>query len=155
MKHSLLTTLLVATMASGSAFCANAEPRAFPEHPGFEHHINREEMHKKMTDKMATDLGLTDEQKAEAKAIHEKGKTDMEPLIKEMKDLREKMDAKRRANMEEFEKILTPEQKQKFEEMKKNAPHHMKDGKKHHKFGPEGKHFGDKAPAHFEIQDGE
>ena len=154
MKHSLLTTLLVATMVSAGAFCANAESPAFPEHPDFEHQMNREEMHKKMTDKMATELGLTDKQKAEAKAIHEKGKADMEPLMNDMKDLREKMDTKRRTNMEEFEKILTPEQKQKFEEMKKNALRHKKGDKKHHrKFG--GAPLGDKAPADFEVQDGE
>lgn len=148
MKHSFLTTLLIATIVSGTALYANAQtPTDMPDHPAIEHKFNHEEMQKKMTEKLTKELGLTDEQQEQSKAIHDKGKADMEPLMKEMKDLREKMDAVRKANMEEFEKILTPEQKQKFEEMKSKGPHTM-----HHKFGKKGP-FKHKAPEDFEIKD--
>ncbi|MCQ2741032.1 MAG: hypothetical protein MJ210_02820, partial [Alphaproteobacteria bacterium] len=53
-----------------------------------------------------------------ADKIREDGRKKMEPLMEEKKQLHEKMDAVRKANMEEFEKILTPEQKQKFESIK-------------------------------------
>ena len=139
MKNNFLPILLATTIvSSGMAFSpANAKEPALPEAPKFEQRFDREQMHKEMAKKMADDLNLTEEQQEKAKAIHEKGKKDIEPLMDEMKDLRQKMDEKRRANMEEFEQILTPEQKAKFDEMKKNAPEHHKKGEH---FGPRGPH---------------
>lgn len=100
--------------------------------------------HKPLEDK----LGLSDEQKEQAKKIHEQGLKEMEPLMKEMKDLREKMDSVRKNNMEEFEKILTPEQKTKLEEMKKQIDGKMKEFKdKHGKMrGPRHLEHGDFPP---------
>jgi len=153
MKHSLLSILLAGTVLSGGALyaVANAAENQSADMPKIEHEFNREEMHKKMAEKMAKDLDLTEAQKEQAKAIREKGKKEIEPLMDEMKNLREKMDEKRRANMQEFEQILTPEQKAKFEELKKNAPHqgerNMKKrhegGFRHHgpKMGPRGAKF--------------
>ena len=72
------------------------------------------------------------------------------PLVNEMKDIREKMDEKRRANMEEFEKILTPEQKEKFEALKEKGRNERMRGPRgenkhfrHHgpKMGPRGAKF--------------
>ena len=83
--------------------------------PGFDH-----EFHKKMADKFAADLGLTEEQKKEADKIRESGREKMKPLMDEMKMLRGKMDQLREENMKEFENILTPEQKTKLEQMKKD-----------------------------------
>lgn len=124
MKHNFLALLLAGTVISAGFTCgapafAADEPKPVPE---MRHEQNPEERHEKMAQKMAEDLGLTAEQQEKAKAIHEKGRAEIEPLMKEMKALREKMDAKRRANMEEFESILTPEQKAKFEALKKNPP---------------------------------
>ena len=68
-----------------------------------------------------SDAGLTAEQQEQADKIRREGQEKIKPLMKEMKDLREKIDAERRANMEEFEKILTPEQKQKLDEMKQRG----------------------------------
>jgi len=150
MKKTFLSILLGATIISAGAFCVNAQTPDTPDMPKIEHKINHEEMRQKMQNKIAEDLGLTAEQQEQAKAIHEKGKAEIEPLMKEMKALREKMDAKRRANMEEFEKILTPDQKAKFEELKKNAPHH---GMRKHHFKHKGAPFEGKAPEGFEVQD--
>lgn len=153
MKKTFLSILLGATIISAGAFGVNAQTPDTPDMPKIEHKFDHKEMHQKMQKKIAEDLGLTAEQQEQAKTIHEKGKADMEPLMKEMKDLREKMDAKRRANMEEFEKILTPDQKAKFEDLKKNAPQHgMHKGHKP-PFGPHGAPFEGKAPAGIEVQD--
>lgn len=124
MKHKFLSILLAGTVLSGSGFYATAKAVDLENNarPKQEHQFNREEMHKKMALKMNEELNLTEAQQKEAKAIREKGQKDIAPLMDEMKALREKIDAKRRANMEEFEKILTPEQKEKFEAMKANAP---------------------------------
>ena len=121
MKHNLLSLLLATTILSGGAVIgqANAQDPVMPAESQIGAHFDREQTHKEMSQKIAQDLNLTKEQQEQAKAIHEKGKKDIEPLLNEMKDLRQKMDEKRRANMEEFEQILTPEQKAKFEEMKK------------------------------------
>ncbi len=138
MKYKYLSLMLAGTIISAGflqpeivyAQSANGEPQKI------EHRFNREQMRQKMAETIAKKLDLTAEQQEQAKKIREQGKKEIEPLMNEMKDLRQKMDAKRRANMEEFEKILTPEQKAKFEEIKKNAPkhpkHHFKRGDHHH-----------------------
>jgi len=90
-------------------------------------------------------LGLSDEQKEQAKKIHEQGRKEIEPLLDEMKALREKMDAVRKKNMEEFEKILTPEQKTKLEEMKTQIDEKVK--------GFQGRHGKIGGPRHLEHGD--
>jgi Spy/CpxP family protein refolding chaperone len=60
----------------------------------------------------------------------------MNALKAEMKPLKDRADEIRKANMAEFEKILTPEQKAKFQEMKKNKPEGRKGGPRGH--GPKG-----------------
>lgn len=64
--------------------------------------------------KTADDLGLTKEQQEQAEKIRKEGREKLKPLFEEMKDIREKMDKLREDNMLEFEKILTPEQKEKI-----------------------------------------
>jgi len=132
MKHNFLSLILAGTIISAGALTSNtvyAQENLPPEMPKMEHQFNREDFQKKMANKIADDLNLTAEQKAKAKEIRETGKKEITPLMDEMNALRKKIDAKRRANMEEFEKILTPEQKTKFEEIKKKAPRqNVKDG---------------------------
>ncbi|MDR1694433.1 MAG: hypothetical protein LBR70_04495 [Lactobacillaceae bacterium] len=83
----------------------------------FDHEKMKERMEQR-ADKFADELGLSPEQKEQAKKLHEDGRKEIEPLIKEMKNTREKMDALRDKNMKDFENILTPEQKDKLEKMK-------------------------------------
>ena len=80
-----------------------------------------------MSERMAEDLGLSEEQKAEAKKIQEQGREKIKPLFDEMRGVREKMDKVREENMKEFEKILTPEQQKKFSDMKDRMKHHRRD----------------------------
>lgn len=105
-------------------------------HPKFDKNF-----HEKMAKKMAEKLNLTKEQQEQAAKIRQEGRKKIEPLMKEMKDLREKIDTERRANMEEFENILTPEQKKSFDEIKAKGPkfergrmfgkHHGRKGRPH------------------------
>ena len=62
--------------------------------------------------------------------------------------MREKMDAVRKANMEEFEKILTPEQKKVFDEMKmrKGPRPGPRPGKHHRRPEPMPRHHGGDMP---------
>ena len=112
-------------------------------HPKFDKNF-----HEKMAKKMAEKLNLTTEQQEQAAKIRQEGRKKIEPLMKEMKDLREKIDAERRANMEEFEKILTPEQKKSFDEMKTKGPKFEKGHMfgKHHRKGMPHPHMGKDAP---------
>lgn len=133
MNNKLLSVFAAVAILTGTGFANAADKKDGelppPPPPGheFEHPRGEpkfdKEMHKKMADKFAKDLGLSDEQKAQADKIREEGRKKVEPLMKEMKNLREKMDKLREENMKDFEKILTPEQKTKLEEMKK---HHDK-----------------------------
>lgn len=105
----------------------------------------------KMHENLAQKLNLTDEQKAQADKIREEGRKKMEPLMQEKKTLHEKMDKLRKENMEEFEKILTPEQKETFAKFKEEhrAPHKkMKKGR----FGSKHKEGKDLMPKSEEVK---
>ena len=139
MTKLLLTTALSTLIAFSAYSNAFAEAVANPAEPAQQtekmprHH---KEMHKRpKPEKMDKFLDLTDEQKAKAKEIREQSRKEIEPLMKEMKTIREKMDKIREADMKKFEALLTPEQKAKLEARKQ---HHKKDfkGREKHRFPP-------------------
>lgn len=128
MKSKLLSVVCASAIIMAAGMVNAADKKAgelSPQPAGHEMKNHKGEpkfdkkMHQRMADKFAKELGLSDEQKAEAKKIRKEGREKVEPLMKEMKVLREKMDKMREENMKEFEKILTPEQKAKMEQMKK------------------------------------
>lgn len=144
MNKVLLSAILASTvMFSGVVKAAENDmplPPSQEQAETLKHHKGFDKnFHEKMAKKMAQDLGLTEEQQEQAKKIREDGIKKMKPLMEEMRALRQKMDKERKANMEEFEKILTPEQKDKFEKIKERGPFGKK-GKfgfrKHHKGSP-------------------
>ncbi len=99
----------------------------------FEKSRPRKEMHQgkgKPFQNLAEELSLTEEQKAEYRKIHQKGREQIKPLMEKIQKIRQE-------NLEAFEKILTPEQLAKFSKMKalkKGVPFGKKGkGKKHHK----------------------
>lgn len=139
MTKLLLTTALSTLIAFSAYSNAFAEAVANPVEPAQQtekmpkHH---KEMRKRpKPEKMDKFLDLTDEQKAKAKEIREQSRKEIEPLMDEMKTIREKMDKIREADMKKFEALLTPEQKAKLEARKQ---HHKKDfkGREKHRFPP-------------------
>lgn len=121
MKRLMLTAVCVAAVMLGS-ISANAQKEMLPPPPEFGSGYKRpkfdSEMHKKLADRFAKDLGLSEEQIAKADKIREDGRKKVEPLMKQMDELRRQADELRKENMKEFEAILTPEQKKRLEEMK-------------------------------------
>jgi len=79
-------------------------PRRFG-HPGF--HPERALKHR-----FAEKLQLTDEQKAQIEQFRKEDMAQMEPLFKQMDDLRAKADKLREENKARFESVLSDEQKE-------------------------------------------
>lgn len=133
MTKLLLTTTLSTLIAFSAYSNAFAEAVANPAEPAQQtekmpkHH---KEMRKRPEpEKMDKFLDLTDEQKAKAKEIREQSRKEIEPLMDEMKTIREKMDKIRETDMKKFEALLTPEQKAKLEAHKKHHEKEFKGGK--------------------------
>ena len=149
MKKWLYSVCAAAVML-GAANVYAQEKKPFPPADGPRH----EQRMEKMENKLADELGLTEQQREQAKKIHEEGRAQVKPLMEDMKNLREKMDKLRQENMKEFEDILTAEQKTKFEKIK--AERHEKWKKMKEKFdkkrgrrmhkGPRPVHIGDFPP---------
>lgn len=78
----------------------------------------------------AKELGLTEEQKKQAKLLHEEMHIQMKPIKEEMKKLREKAHELRQENRKAFEAILTEEQKEKLKQI--IPPHKEGKFKRHH-----------------------
>lgn len=139
MTKLLLTTALstlIAFSAYSNAFAEAVANQAEPAQQTEKMPKHHKEMRKRpKPEKMDKFLDLTDEQKAKAKEIREQSRKEIEPLMDEMKTIREKMDKIREADMKKFEALLTPEQKAKLEARKQ---HHKKDfkGREKHRFPP-------------------
>ena len=117
MNKNLMVSLCAVGMLFGVSNAYSIErdmPQPPHKHEMKEFEKNREDMAKKF----AEDLGLTKEQQAKAKKMREESRAKMKPMMEEMKKLHEKMDKAREENFKEFEKILTPEQKDKLEKIK-------------------------------------
>ena len=98
--NKMFLSLLCASVVSMGATAVYAQPAEegmLPPPPPA--HEMPHKVRKDMADKFAKDLGLTEEQKAQADKIRKDGREKMEPLMKEMKTLREKMDKLREDNM--------------------------------------------------------
>ncbi len=137
MRKWFYSVCAAAMMLGITEVCAQ-ENRPMPPAQGLRHEQRMEQME----NKLAQELGLTAEQQVQAKKIHQEGRKMVKPLMDEMKDIRKKMDELRQENMKEFEAILTPDQKAKFEKIKaerhekwKQMKDRMRKGKKMHK-GP-------------------
>lgn len=122
MNKFLLSALLCSTVIFSGI--ANANEHQKP----FHHDVKQlQAHHETMARQMAEELELTEEQRNIAEQIREKGREDVRPLMEEMSQLREKIDNMRKQNMEQFEQILTDEQKEKFEKIKERErkPRHQ------------------------------
>lgn len=122
-KYLMMFTAAALVMSSFSV--SAEEKKELPPFDGAPHHMRMDHdgkkmppNPKKMDERLADDLGLSEIQRVQAKQIHEKGRKQVRPLMEQMRDIREKMDELREENMKEFEKILTPEQREKFAKIK-------------------------------------
>lgn len=109
--------LFIITMMALVGFQAEAQQR------GNREKMDPDEMATKMTDRMAEQLDLTEDQKKEVHQLHlDRIKKRMEMREKhkeEMKSRRENMQKERESEKAEMERILTPEQKEKWTEIQK------------------------------------
>lgn len=112
----ILLTLMCATALVMSANANAKEKRDFPN--------GEPPRHERMADKLAQDLNLTAEQKTQADKIRKDGREKVKPLMEKVKKIHEEMDKLREDNMKEFEKILTPEQQEKFAQIKAEMKKH-------------------------------
>lgn len=137
MRKNLLSTIAIAVLLTTSSINAFAEtPSASTPTPVVTeqqpiHKFDHKSHFEKISQKLSKELNLTAEQEEKAKLLREEGHKKIEPLMKEMKALRKKMDELRKENMSEFEKILTPEQLDKFKKIKEEGKE--KFHKKHHR----------------------
>lgn len=109
-----------------------------PMHPRMEmmmphhgHHMKHrwQEPTAEMKEHFAKKLGLTEEQKATLDKYRQEDMAKMEPLMKQMEELRTQMKEVWKENRAHFESVLTDEQKEILKTMK---PHH-KHKHKHHR----------------------
>ena len=130
MKKGLLSAVCASAVLLGTlSVCAQGPEAPLPAAEVPPHHemvkgprpgeMPRPPHMKKMKEDLGKKLGLTEEQEEQARKIREEGREKMKPLMEEQRELHKKMNEIRKENMAEFEEILTPEQKQKFSEIKK------------------------------------
>lgn len=119
MKKILLITFCISLITPLSAWAQTAPQPTPDKHPSIE-------MMKKHQADLATKLNLSDEQKSAADQIRQQGRKKIKPLIEQKKQIEKEMNQIRKQNMEEFTKILTPEQKKVFDQIikHKNKKHH-------------------------------
>lgn len=89
------------------------------------------EMQEKRFEKMKSELKLTPEQEVKMKALMEKNREANKAKRQEMKKkMKEENKAQREAMRAEMEKVLTPEQMEKFKQMRKAEKKERKEHKK-------------------------
>lgn len=133
-KFLMLTCATMLTLGANGAWCADGTTEALPEPApaNQEMRIHKGNNHKMRAEKLANELGLSEEQRKKAEDIRKADFEKMKPLMEEMKALREKMDALRQENMKEFESILTPEQQEKFKGIMEEHKRKMDERKQRH-----------------------
>lgn len=77
-----------------------------------------------MREHFAKKLGLTDAQKEQLDKFRDEDMAKMKPLFEQMGALHEQMQELRKVNREHFESVLTDEQKEILENMRKEWRHH-------------------------------
>lgn len=131
MNKTLMTAFCAAGLLMGTSVVMAQDPGMTPPLPPHEEmgprpHEFRGRHPGKMQDRLAEELKLTEEQKAELQKVRDENREKMKPLMEQMKELRKQMDDLRKADMDSFEAILTPEQKTTFEEIKAKRHSDMK-----------------------------
>ena len=129
MRNNTIFTLALALLLTTSQAFANTTTLPSLENKAPSLEQTKEDFKKfdhkahfeKMSQKLSTELNLTKEQQEKAKLLREEGHKKIEQLLKQMKELRKQMYELRKENMAEFEKILTQEQLEKFNQIKEEG----------------------------------
>ena len=176
MRKQILSLALTILLVSGASFAKaeNVSDKAGvmpPPPPGYHHFATPEEAQKhrqemeKRRQEIDKRLKVTDEQKAQLKAIHENSRAKMEPKIKELRankaklnELIEKKTAQdkdvialkekikksqeeikqlRRENFEQTQEVFTPKQRAELEKMMKEHREKMKKQQQNGNFCPQ------------------
>lgn len=132
-KILMLTCASVLMLGANGAWAQDTITEPMNPPPAPEMQAPKGDMHKMRAEKLANDLNLTEEQRKKAEEIRKADFEKMKPLMEEMKALHEKMDTMRQENMKAFEAILTPEQQEKFAQIKEEHKRKMDErGPRHH-----------------------
>lgn len=131
MNKTLMTAFCAASLLLGTSAVMAQDAEMAPPPPPHEEmgprpHEFGGRHAAKMQDRLADELNLTEAQKADLQKVREENREKMKPLMEQMKELRKQMDQLRKADMESFEKVLTPEQLKLFEEIKAKRHADMK-----------------------------
>ena len=144
MNKKLLTIACASMLFAGmnNAFCQEAAVSEEGESARMEMRMLRRGRHHgrdmQNMQGLADELGLTEEQKQRAEEIRQADVEKMKPLMEQMEELRKQMDQIREENKNAFEEILTPEQKEKFDNMGHRGRGFKKGGdrgRRHHRRG--------------------
>ncbi|MFM2291846.1 MAG: hypothetical protein RIS29_1659 [Bacteroidota bacterium] len=121
-------------MAIGMMFCMTVS--AQDQSSQTDNRPPRQEMRQQQTpqvraERLAKQLGLTDDEKAKVQALFEKQNADREKMRSEgtnltREQMRTKMDEMRKGEETEMQKILTPEKFTKYQELRKEQMEKMK-----------------------------
>ena len=121
-------------MAIGMMFCMAVS--AQDQSSQTDNRPPRQEMRQQQTpqvraERLAKQLGLTDDEKAKVQALFEKQNADREKMRSEganltREQMRTKMDEMRKSEETEMQKILTPEKFTKYQELRKEQMEKMK-----------------------------
>ncbi len=106
-----LSIILVSTV------CLSTTSFAMEKEPPFDDTAKMAEIHK-AHEKIVAQLDLSAEQMAKMKELRESSKAKIEPILTEMKQLREKAKALREEGKKEFESVLTSEQLALFKKLR-------------------------------------
>ena len=141
--HKSLSAAVLGTLLAGAAFAQTATTPATSNSGNTQatptqndKKEDRKEDRREHHENMAKELGLTADQKAQMKSIHMDAKTQAEAIKADSSLSAEQKKAKLKElheqTMQKSEAILTPEQKQKFEqERAEHKGKHM--GRRHHR----------------------
>jgi Spy/CpxP family protein refolding chaperone len=124
MKKYLSIMLVGVAMCSGAAYASMELKDTVDTRPLSVEQVSSEiegkkNHFKKQRENFAKVLNLTEEQQKQAAEIRQKTKPQMEEIFSKMKELKKQADEIRNQNRKEFESLLTVEQKEKLETMKK------------------------------------
>jgi Spy/CpxP family protein refolding chaperone len=116
---TLASCIIFAFTATQSFAQDNAFSNSCPMPMEHKHHGKFNMGKEQPREDLAKLLNLTPEQKKQEKALREQTKTELKPIGEQIQSLMNQARAIHEKHLAEFEKILTPEQKTKFEQILK------------------------------------